>query len=406
LNRVYFKTFGCRTNIFDTQIMIENLKDFEVVNSEAEADIVVINSCTVTNSADSTVRNYINGLSDKRVFFTGCGVHSQGEALFKSNKIFGLFGHSLKEDINSILKSEKAIFEKGNLETIDKTIIKNFVGKSRAFLKIQEGCDFRCSYCIIPYSRGNSRSVEEVQILEQIKILVDAGFSEFILTGTNVGSYRGGLAKLIKQISKISGVIRVRVGSLEPIQIDSEFLEILGEDFMSKHLHIALQHTSKEMLKIMNRRNELESDLALFNKISKFGYALGTDFIVGHPYESEAIYQEALKNIKEFPLTHIHLFSYSKRDNTPSALMKEIVKGDIAKARLKELQTVIDEKNYEFRKQKNSLKVLVEKSDKNSFVGLDEYFNKIKISSEVDLKGKWVDIKDYEVKKDGNYAKI
>lgn len=413
--KVYFKTFGCRTNVFDTQVMMSNLKDFEVTLDENEANIVVINSCTVTNSADSTARTYINSLKkfpqNPRVIFTGCGVWTKGETLFKENKVDSLFGPSQKENINDLLLNEERFFEAGDLTHIDKTIVEEFVGKSRAFIKIQEGCDFRCSYCIIPYVRGDARSYSEDKILEQVTTLATNGFGEFILTGTNVGSYgkkqHTSLAKLLKKMSLIKGVRRIRMGSIEPIQIDDEFKEIINEPFMAKHLHIALQHTSKEMLKIMNRRNKVLSDLELFEFLRENGYALGTDFIVGHPGETQELWKEAMENLHRFPLTHVHAFTYSKRDGTPSATMKPQIKGDIAKVRYNELINIIEQKNYNFRKEnKKTLEVLVEQEKNGKYIGLDQFFNQIEIDSTADLVGDWVYINDYEVKADKNVTRF
>lgn len=414
--KVYFKTFGCRTNVVDSQIMMSKLEDFETTLDEFEADIVVINSCTVTNSADSTARGYINSLKkspkNPRVIFTGCGVWTKGEGLFKENKIDALFGASEKENINALLKNESRFFEAGDLNHIDNTIIENMIGKSRAFIKIQEGCDFRCSYCIIPYVRGNSRSYGEDKILEQIKLLASNGFGEFILTGTNLGSYgkgiegKDGLALLLQKISQIKGVRRVRLGSVEPIQITDQFKELLDEPWMAKHLHIALQHTTKEMLNLMNRRNKLKSDLELFEYIASKGYALGTDFIVGHPGETDTIWNEAMENVKRFPLTHLHGFTYSKRDGTPSATMAGQVTGDVAKRRLTELTNIIDEKNYRFRQKKQNLEVLIEQKKDNIYLGYDQFFNQIEISSEADLVGDWIQIPQYIVDKDTNRARF
>ncbi len=413
--KVYFKTFGCRTNVFDTQVMMSNLKDFEITQEEKDADIVVINSCTVTNSADSTARGYISSLKklskNPRVVFTGCGVWTKGESLFNENKIDSLFGHSEKEKINDLLKNESRFFQAGDLEHLDKTIVEEFVGKSRAFIKIQEGCDFRCSYCIIPHVRGDARSYKEEDILQQVEILATNGFGEFILTGTNVGSYgkkqHTSLAKLLKKMAQIKGVRRIRMGSIEPIQIDDEFKELINEPFMAKHLHIALQHTSKEMLQIMNRRNKVLSDLELFEFLRDNGYALGTDFIVGHPGESEAIWKEAIENLHRFPLTHVHAFTYSKRDGTPSAVMKNQVKGDIAKQRYNELVSIIEQKNIDFRKaNKTTLDVLIEQEKNGKYLGLDQFFNQIEIESKADLVGDWVSINDYEIKADKNVAKF
>lgn len=413
--KVYFKTFGCRTNVFDTQVMMSNLKDFEVTQDEKEADIVVINSCTVTNSADSTARGYINTLNkmpkQPRVVFTGCGVWTKGENLFKEEKVDSLFGHSEKEKINELLQNEERFFDAGDLEHIDETIVQEFIGKSRAFIKIQEGCDFRCSYCIIPYVRGDARSYKEDKILEQVTTLAANGFGEFILTGTNVGSYgkkqHTSLAKLLKKMSMIKGVRRIRLGSVEPIQIDDEFKEIINEPFMAKHLHIALQHTSKKMLEIMNRRNKVLSDLELFEFLRDNGYALGTDFIVGHPGETQELWNEAIENLHRFPLTHVHAFTYSKRDNTPSATMKEIVRGDVAKLRYNELTKIIEEKNYAFRKANTKpLEVLIEQEKNGKFIGLDQFFNQIEIESDADLVGDWVFIENYEAKVSRNVAKF
>ena len=413
--KVFFKTFGCRTNVFDTQVMMSNLKDFEVTQDEKQADIVVINSCTVTNSADSTARGYINSLNrfnnPPRVVFTGCGVWTKGENLFKEEKVDSLFGHSEKEKINELLQNEERFFNAGDLEHIDDTIVEEFIGKSRAFIKIQEGCDFRCSYCIIPYVRGDARSYTEDKILEQVRTLASNGFGEFILTGTNVGSYgkkqHTSLAKLLKKMSQIKGVRRIRMGSIEPIQIDDEFKEIINEPFMAKHLHIALQHTSKEMLKIMNRRNKVLSDLELFEFLKENGYALGTDFIVGHPGETEELWKEAIENLHKFPLTHVHGFSYSKRDGTPSATMKGDIKGDIAKKRYNELTKIIEEKNYQFRKDNTkTLEVLIETQKNGKYIGFDQHFNQIEVESSVDLVGDWIFIEDYQAKVNKNVARF
>ena len=410
--KVYFKTFGCRTNLADTQIMMSNLKDFDITQNENEANIIVINSCTVTNSADSTARGYINHVkrleNNPKIFFTGCGVWTKGESLFKEKKIDSLFGHSKKEDINNLLKKESRFFEAGDLKHLDSTIVEEFVGKSRAFIKIQEGCDFRCSYCIIPYVRGDARSYKEDNIIEQIKTLALNGFGEFILTGTNVGSYgkkqNSSLARLLKKISLLKGVRRIRLGSVEPIQIDDEFKEIINEPWMAKHLHIALQHTSKKMLKIMNRRNKILDDLKLFEFLNSNGYALGTDFIVGHPGESDELWNEAMINLKNLPLTHIHSFIYSKRDGTPSALMKDQIRGDISKIRQKELLNIIKNKNIDFRKNIQPLNILIESKKNDMYIGLDQFFNKIEIKSDIDLIGDWIHIKDYEVNELNNTA--
>jgi MiaB-like tRNA modifying enzyme len=412
--KVYFKTFGCRTNLFDSQVMMSALRDYEVTEDETQADIVVVNSCTVTNGADVSVRGYINQIEKqgKKLFLTGCGAHTKGESLFSTGKVQGVFGPSEKMKINTLLSSENRFYEIGDLNYIDDAIVDEFVGKSRAFIKIQEGCNFRCSYCIIPYVRGDARSMDEAKILEQVSRLASNGFGEFVLTGTNVGSYGQGegrnIAELMKKMALIRGVRRIRVGSLEPIQINESFREILDESWLERHLHIAIQHSSDAMLRIMNRRNRFANDVELFGILNAKGFALGTDFIVGHPGESDIIWEEAMKNIRELHLTHIHPFTYSKRDGTPSAIMKPEVNGTVSAKRMSELTHLIESNNRAFRETMNSvpLEVLVESSEAGKNIGYDQFYNKVIIESSEDLSGDWITLDTYEVHDECNMAKF
>ncbi|WP_459818609.1 tRNA (N(6)-L-threonylcarbamoyladenosine(37)-C(2))-methylthiotransferase MtaB [Campylobacter concisus] len=412
MQKIFFKTFGCRTNIYDTELLKSYIKDYEITNDEESADVVVINSCTVTNSADSGVRNYINGVKRRgaKVVLTGCGAVSKGKELFNSG-IFGVLGASKKSDLNELLKQEKPFFELGNLNSVDKNIVTNYENHTKAFIKIQEGCNFSCSYCIIPSVRGKARSMDEAMILKEARILAQNGYNELVLTGTNIGSYgkdtNSSLGKLLANLGKISGIRRIRLGSIEPSQIDESFREILKEEWLERHLHIALQHTSQAMLKIMRRRNNAFSDLELFNELSSLGFALGTDYIVGHPGESEEIWAEAVENFKKFPITHLHAFVYSPRRDTHSATLKSDVSGDVAKSRLKILQGIALQNNENFRKKHNgALKILVEQKNGEFYEGFDQFYNKAKILSQKDITKEWVEVSEYEVKPDANYAKI
>jgi MiaB-like tRNA modifying enzyme len=398
--------------------MINNLQEYDITLKEQESDIIVVNSCTVTNGADIGVRQYITQSQkkypNKKILLTGCGAVSRGESLYKEKNLFGVFGHSEKKKINELLNSKDRFFTKGDLAYIDDSVVSEYVGKTKAFIKIQEGCDFECSYCIIPSVRGKARSLDENNIIEQINILASNGYGEFVLTGTNTGSFgkdtNSSISKLIKKISKIQGVKRIRLGSLEPIQIDNEFKELLDESFMAKHLHIALQHTSNTMLEIMKRRNRFESDLELFEEIAQKGYALGTDYILGHAGENEEVWQEAVKNIQKLPLSHIHPFTYSKRDNTPSSMMKNQINGNDAKKRLHQLKEIVKQKNISFRKniQKENipLRILVENKKDDICYGIDQYFNKIQINTNKDLSHTWIDIKEYEIKDNFNFVNL
>ncbi|MBZ7964307.1 tRNA (N(6)-L-threonylcarbamoyladenosine(37)-C(2))-methylthiotransferase MtaB [Campylobacter sp. 2457A] len=412
--KVFFKTFGCRTNIYDTELLKRYVKDFEITNDEKEAQIVVVNSCTVTNGADSGIKSYINTMKKQgvKVILTGCGAVSKGKELLEQKQIFGVLGASNKDKINEFLNAKTSFYELGNLNFIDKDIVCEYENHTKAFVKIQEGCDFACSYCIIPSVRGKSRSVEEKDLLKQVEILAQNGYSEIVLTGTNIGSYgiKNGttLGKLLQKMGKISGIKRIRLGSLEPAQIDESFLEILDEAWIEKHLHIALQHTSEKMLRIMRRRSHTDNDLKLFNHIASKGFALGTDFIVGHPGENESIWKEALDHFKNFPLTHIHAFIFSPRNNTHSATMKEdLVSGDVAKERLNLLKDIVEKNNYEFRKKnKVPLEILVETQKDGVFEGYDQFFNKIKIKSDQDIAKEWLLINRYEVQEKYNFSNL
>jgi MiaB-like tRNA modifying enzyme len=412
-SKVFIKTFGCRTNIYDSMVIESHLKDFDITRDEDSADFVIVNSCTVTNSADSSIRNYINRQNryGKRVILGGCGAFSKGEELFEQNRIFGLFGHSEKQNINSLLKSKDRFSALGDLNSLNYDIVTNVDSKTKAFIKIQEGCDFECSYCIIPSVRGRARSYPEIDILDQITTLAQNGFGEFVLTGTNIGSYGrdtdSSIALLLKKISQINGVKRVRLGSLEPSQIDDEFKEILGESWLEKHLHIALQHTSHKMLRIMRRRNILKDNIKLFDLVASYGYSLGSDFIVGHPGESKEIWQEAVKNFKNFALTHIHVFQFSPREGTHSATLKLDVRGDEAKDRAVQIEEIVAKNNYNFRlKNSKDLLILVEDYKDNYFLGYDQYFNKIKLSSTMDLINSWVAVDEARIEKNINYGTI
>ncbi len=412
--KVFFKTFGCRSNIFDTQVMISSLLKHTICDDINEADVVVINSCTVTNGADKAVREYITKANrlQKKILFTGCGLDSVGKWAYDKNAVFGAFGHSSKQNIAAFIESKKRFYVTNNLKHIDNTIVERFIGKSRAFVKIQEGCNFKCNYCIIPQVRGRTRSLTREQILSQVQILADNDVSEIVLSGTNLGSYgkdtNDTLPKLLIAISKIRGIKRVRLGSLEPSQIKEDFLELLDSSFLAKHLHIAIQHTDNTMLKIMNRINRFESDLRLFEYISNKGFALGTDFIVGHPGESEEIFTNAFGNLLLLPLTHIHLFIYSIRSNTKSANMKQDVSKANAKERLNAIKCLINDKNKHFRESVRDmpLEILVEHKKGVFFYGLDQFFNRIKIKSDKNLTRSWICLQNYDVKEEGNYAEI
>jgi tRNA A37 methylthiotransferase MiaB len=212
----------------------------------------------------------------------------------------------------------------------------------------------------------------------------------------------------MKKMSLIRGVRRIRVGSLEPIQVNESFREILDEPWLERHLHIAIQHSSDAMLRLMNRRNRHASDVELFAMLHEKGFALGTDFIVGHPGESDEIWNEAMENIRSLHLTHIHPFTYSKRDGTPSSVMKPEVNGALSAQRMAELNALIGSNNRKFREQigTSALEVLVESGEENNYIGYDQFYNKVLIESNEDISGDWITLEHYEVHDEFNMAKF
>jgi tRNA A37 methylthiotransferase MiaB len=209
-------------------------------------------------------------------------------------------------------------------------------------------------------------------------------------------------------MSLIRGVRRIRVGALEPIQVNEWFRDILDEAWFERHLHIAIQHCSDEMLRLMNRRNRHATDAELFGMLNSKGFALGTDFIIGHPGESDAIWNEAMENIRSLHLTHIHPFTYSKRDGTPSAVMKPEVNGALSSQRMIELNAIIESNNKAFRQKMGHipLEVLVESGEGTQYIGYDQFYNKVVIESLEDISGDWITLEKYEVHDEYNMAKF
>ena len=230
MSKVFVKTFGCRTNIVDSELIKAHL-DNSLSSDEASADTIIINACTVTNGADSDVRNYANRMSalGKKVLFTGCGFESRGRELMAAGKVFGVFSPSKKAEIKELISRNSRFFENGSSDFIENHVISGFSKHSKGFVKIQEGCDFSCSYCIIPSVRGKSRSMSEEFIITQAKELIANGYTELVLTGTNIGSYGkdsgSSLGLLLQKLGALNGLKRIRLGSIEPSQIDSRILD-------------------------------------------------------------------------------------------------------------------------------------------------------------------------------------
>lgn len=388
MERVYFKTFGCRTNKFDTLVMQNSLQNYLVTDKIETADVVVVNSCTVTVGADSDVRHFINHVrkyfGKARIVFTGCGVKTQGAKLLENKSVNAIFDMRYKTNIDEFLPKNGVLRSKA----IKPEPAISQTEQAKSFVKIQQGCDFRCSYCIIPYVRGRAKSKDEEQIVSQTKKLCSQGISEIVLTGTNLGSYgkdtNTNLAKLLTKLQKIKPLRRIRIGSLESSQIDDELINALEHEKQDKFLHIALQHVDDKILHDMNRINRYAQDEKLLSKLALKGFAIGADFILGFPTQTQQAWQESMKKLRSLPLTHIHSFIYSPRSHTKAVSMKPLSTHQEAKANQKELIDLVRQKNLTFRKNfSGTLLVHIETSQKTNggyiCKGYSQHYNKVLI---------------------------
>ena len=344
--KVAIATFGCKLNQYETQLMIEQLKQngYEIANMNEKVDLYIINSCAVTSKASKESRMLAKKLSRVgTVIYTGCD--SYLEENLKDKVI--LVGNNFKNNIMDVLSGKRASTEKQTkFYPIDKTVF-TFSEKSRALVKIQEGCNNHCTYCIIPFLRGRERDKDESLVLEEIKRLVDTGFPEVVITGTNIGSYRR-FKDLLKKISKINGIFRVRISSIEPMYVDEELIDIVSDLNFAKHLHIPMQSGSDRILKLMGRGYTKAKFEKIVEYCHKKGIFVGTDVIVGFFGEGEKEFRETYSFIEILPLSFGHVFSYSKRPMTPASRIEmDLPRGPIVRERNRALRELFDRKRGE-----------------------------------------------------------
>lgn len=350
------ETLGCKVNSYESNVMIDLLINNGFIEAkEGEiADIYIINTCTVTNNADhksvKVIKQAIKKNSDAIIIVTGC-LSQTNEA--KINEIDGvdiIIGNVNKSKIvdyiNNYIEEKEQIrdvvdicnveFEQMNLNNFNKT---------RAFVKIQDGCNNYCSYCIIPYARGNIRSRQPEDILKEIHHLVENGHKEIVLTGIHTGSYgiefkNYDLSNLLLNIIKIKGIERIRISSIEITELNEDFMEVLKNNpIIVDHMHIPLQSGSDSILKLMNRKYNVQYFIDKINKIREIrpNILITTDVIVGFPGETDEYFLETIDTINKIGFSKLHVFPYSKRNGTVAALMKNQVDNSIKKARVHEL---------------------------------------------------------------------
>ncbi len=349
--KVCVMSLGCKVNIYESEYVISLLKDngFEIVNSDEKTDIYIINTCSVTNESDRKSRKLIHHAkkmnNDAIIVVMGCYSQIKHKDIIKDASIvIGNKDKSLIVDLINeyIMKKEKIerIYDLRNQE-FEQMEIKHFENHTRAFVKIQDGCNAFCSYCIIPYTRGGIRSKNEDDVIREVSNLVKEGYKEIVLTGIHTGKYGmdidTNLENLLRKLVKIPNLYRLRLSSIEINEITDGILDLMQHsDIIANHLHIPLQSGSDKILKLMNRRYDKNYFIHRIEEIRKIrpDISITTDLIVGFPSESEDDFKETLDTINKIGFTKIHTFPYSKRDNTKAALMKEQITGDIKKQRV------------------------------------------------------------------------
>lgn len=344
-------TLGCKVNTYESEFLISELlkNNFEIVDFDDEADVYIINTCSVTNQSDAKSRKIIKRAKRKGgiVVALGCYVQSSIDNLIPEIDI--ALDNSFKKELVSlirdyqkdprrIIKTKKAISSE-----FEDMYLEDFQTRTRAFLKIQDGCDNFCSYCIIPFLRGKPRSKDPDMVIKEAKALVSKGFKEIVLTGIHTGHYGLDIditfPELLRRLEKIEGLERIRISSVEITELNDDFLEVFkNSKKIVNHLHIPLQTGCDKILKIMNRKYDTKyyEDKIKVLRSLKEGLAVTTDVIVGHPYENDEDFKETLAFVEKIGFAKVHVFPYSKRQYTKSSRMPE-VNGLIKKARCHEL---------------------------------------------------------------------
>ncbi len=398
--KVHFFTLGCKINIYDSEILKDKFisAGYELVNNYTdEADIVIINSCTVTAKADKKFRDYARKVKkyNKKIIIAAVGCYTQLETdkiitkdenkidiILGSNNKFEILTYldkyfeeeekeksntdatlkknkslSLEESIKST-KAELKILHTDKTEFYDYNI-SNFMQHTRAFLKVQDGCDNYCTYCTIPKARGKSRSKPIHSVIKDTKNLVKNGYKEIVISGIDLGSYSYldkeskttiDLAKLIKEMLKVEG-FRLRISSIEPWCLTDELIDLLiSEDRIVPHFHIPLQSGSDKILKKMNRKYDTIEFKKVIDKLVKKSETtlISTDIIVGFPSEEEKDFEQSILFLENTPISYAHVFSYSDRPFASSTKLKEKVHSKTIKQRSKQLHEISDKKRFSF----------------------------------------------------------
>lgn len=321
-------TFGCRINAYESEVMKEKLKNYD--------NLIVVNTCAVTSEAERQCRQTIRKLKRENpqadIVVTGCSAQLNAVKLAQMPEVSLVLGNQEKKQIEKyIMTHNSAKQQVGDIMTditCDNFIMTGFEGRHKAFVQIQQGCNHRCTYCIVPYARGRNRSVPENLVIAQIKKLLTAGFKEICLTGIDLCSYQPSLTALIKHVLEhISELPQLNFGSLDPAAINNEFVDLIAQNSnIGNYFHFSVQSGDNAVLRQMGRRHNREKVIEICHKIRKIrpDVRFGADFICGFPTETEDAFNNTCALVREAGINKLHVFPYSERKGTPAATWPQI----------------------------------------------------------------------------------
>lgn len=389
MNKVALHTLGCKLNFSETSTIGNQFleKGFEIVEFNEKADIYVFNTCTVTENAEKECRQLVRRAlrlnSEAFIIVMGCYAQLRPEEISHIEGVDVVLGSHEKFRLFSLIES----FQKKDFACIYVSPVNNSKEfgaahstdadtRTRAYLKIQDGCDYKCTFCTIPLARGNSRSMKPELVIDEFKDLVEKGYKEIILTGVNVGDYgralNTDLTGLLRDLIKIEGRYRIRISSIEPNLLTQEIIEMAAEnDKLCNHFHIPLQSGSSEVLKLMRRRYTIEQYAEVIHSVKKIipDAGIGVDVIVGFPGETEENFYETYNFLKDLPVSYLHVFTYSERPDTPAIKYHGNVPVAERRHRNNLLRVLSDKKKLEFYSSMigKSIEVLFEDENLNGY---------------------------------------
>lgn len=396
-------TFGCKVNQYESNMMKERMlsSNFFYVENISEANIIVVNTCSVTNVADKKCLKMIRRIKreypNSILVVAGCSSQNKQE-IYENLDIDILIGNKDKSKIDILLKeyikNHKKYVKFYNDRKLDfEDMLISDYNHVRAFIKIEDGCDNFCSYCIIPYVRGSVRSKKFETVIKEAKLLTQKGHKEIVLTGIHTGHYMDNdydLTDLINELSKIEDLLRIRISSIEITELNDKFLNMLSTNKkVCDHLHIPLQAGSDEILKKMNRKYDLKYYEEKIKKIRMIrpDISITTDIIVGFPYETDKLFNETLEFSRKMNFSKIHVFPYSIRLGTSAANMPNQVDESIKKERVKKLMDLSEtmEKEYYNKFVGKELDILVEECDNNVSIGHSSNYLMIRLNEKLEV---------------------